>query len=226
VRDGSSVEISVADTGIGLAPETLQHVFQMYVQVGSPLERTEAGLGIGLALAKALIDLHGGQISAESAGLGHGTTIRVRLAAAAGPPPEIAPATPAVVDTQTGGAVLIADDNRDAAESLAALLRLAGHRAVTVSDGVAAIAEIERLRPRVALLDIGMPGKTGYEVAAHVRGQPWGGAVSLVALTGWGQSTDRARALAAGFDEHWVKPVDAGRAVEFCNENLGAPQPQ
>ncbi len=228
-REGSDVALSVTDSGIGLAPETLQNIFQMFVQAAPPLERTESGLGIGLALAKALVDLHGGQITAESDGVGHGTTIRVRLplAAAQGDESAAAPLTAARDEpAENPGLVLIADDNRDAADSFAALLRLAGHRVVTVNDGAAAIAEIERSRPRVALLDIGMPGKTGYDVAAHVRAQPWGAEIALVATTGWGQATDRAHALAVGFDEHWVKPVDATRAIEFCNAKLASPRPQ
>jgi PAS domain S-box-containing protein len=226
VRDGAEVELSVTDSGIGLAPETVQNIFQMFVQVSPPLERTESGLGIGLALSKALVDLHGGHISAESAGKGHGTTIRVRLPLVAAPSAITAPPQAAAADAQAAGLVLVADDNRDGADSLAALLRLAGHRVVTVNDGNAALEEIERLRPRIALLDIGMPGKTGYDVAAHVRAQPWGAGVTLVALTGWGQATDRERALAVGFDEHWVKPVDVTKVVEFCAAKLGSPQPQ
>jgi PAS domain S-box-containing protein len=226
VRDGAEVELSVTDSGIGLAPETVQNIFQMFVQVSPPLERTESGLGIGLALSKALVDLHGGRISAESAGKGQGTTIRVRLPLVAAPSAITAPPQAAAADAQAAGLVLVADDNRDGADSLAALLRLAGHRVVTVNDGNAALEEIERLRPRIALLDIGMPGKTGYDVAAHVRAQPWGAGVTLVALTGWGQATDRERALAVGFDEHWVKPVDVTKVVEFCAAKLGSPQPQ
>ena len=215
--DGGTVEVAVTDNGIGIAPEALEDIFQMFVQIGSPLERTESGLGIGLALAKALVELHGGRISAESAGIGRGTTFRVRLPVAPEPEGEVAaPTLAAAANSPTAKLVLVADDNRDAAETLAALLKMAGHRVITVNDGVAALNEIERSRPQLAFVDIGMPGKTGYDIAAHVRAQPWGGAITLVAITGWGQASDRARALEAGFDEHWVKPVDGTLAVEFA----------
>jgi PAS domain S-box-containing protein len=215
--DGGTIEIAVTDNGIGVAPEALEDIFQMFVQIGSPLERTESGLGIGLALAKALVEVHGGQISAESAGTGLGTTFRVRLPLAPAPVRDVAtPATTAAADSPAAKLVLVADDNRDAAETLATLLKMGGHRVVTVNDGVTALDEIERSRPHLAFVDIGMPGKTGYDIAAHVRAQPWGGAITLIALTGWGQASDRARALEAGFDEHWVKPVDGTLAVEFA----------
>ena len=215
--DGGTVEIAVTDNGIGVAPEALEDIFRMFVQIGSPLERTESGLGIGLALAKALVELHGGQISAESAGTGLGTTFRVRLPLAPAPVRDVAtPAIAAAADSPAAKLVLVADDNRDAAETLATLLKIGGHRVVTVNDGVTALNEIERSRPHLAFVDIGMPGKTGYDIAAHVRAQPWGGAITLIALTGWGQASDRARALEAGFDEHWVKPVDGTLAVEFA----------
>jgi len=223
--DADTVEVTVTDNGIGIAPEALDNMFQMFVQFGSPLERTESGLGIGLALAKALVELHGGRISAESAGIGQGTTFRVRLPLAQSPVRDVAaPTLAAAADSPTAKLVLVADDNRDAAETLAALLKMGGHRVVTVNDGVTALDEIERSRPHLAFVDIGMPGKTGYHIAAHVRAQPWGGEMTLVALTGWGQASDRARALEAGFDEHWVKPVDGTLAVEFCGAALRSPR--
>ena len=224
--DGDTVEITVTDNGIGVAPEALDSIFQMFVQVGSPLERTESGLGIGLSLAKALVELHGGRISAESAGIGRGTTFRVRLPRAPAPVRDVAVPTKAAADSAPARLVLVADDNRDAAETLAALLTMGGHRVVTVNDGVTALNEIERSRPHLAFVDIGMPGKTGYDIAAHVRAQPWGNEMTLVAITGWGQASDRARALEAGFDEHWVKPVDGALAVEFCGAALRSPRNQ
>src|SRR6185436_15031721 len=225
--DADTVEVTVTDNGIGIAPEALDNMFQMFVQFGSPLERTESGLGIGLALAKALVELHGGRISAESAGIGQGTTFRVRLPLAQSPVRDVAaPTLATAADSPAEKLVLVADDNRDAAETLSALLKLGGHRVVTVNDGVTALDEIERSRPHLAFVDIGMPGKTGYDIAAHVRAQPWGGEMTLVALTGWGQASDRARALEAGFDEHWVKPVNGALAVEFCGAALRSPRSQ
>lgn len=216
--DANTVVISVTDNGVGIAPDVIGTIFEMFVQVGASLDRTDGGLGIGLALAKGLVDLHGGEISAESAGLGLGTTITLRLPRTSAPADQpVAASTAPAAAEQPRVRVLIADDNRDAAESLAVLLRLENHEVATAHDGTSALQILASLRPHVALLDIGMPHKNGYEVADHVRAQPWGRAMTLVALTGWGQANDRARALQAGFDEHWVKPVDPAAAVAFCN---------
>lgn len=174
--------------------------------------------GIGLALAKGLVEMHGGTIAARSAGSAQGTELIVTL-----PPVSAAPAAPAarptaapVLPPSSGVAVLVADDNRDAAQSLAILLRLAGHEVTAVHDGLAAWELIERARPAIALLDIGMPQLNGYEIAARVRAAPWGREITLIALTGWGQASDRKRALTAGFDEHWVKPIAPEVATELC----------
>jgi PAS domain S-box-containing protein len=218
-RDDSSATIRVVDSGVGLARDSLAKIFDMFVQVGSPLERTEGGLGIGLALAKGLVELHGGTIAAHSAGTGHGTELTVRLPLASAAAQEPQPArNPRVSEAPpaSGLQVLVADDNLDAAESLSQLLRLAGHDVTTVHDGGAAWERIESSRPAIALLDIGMPQLNGYEVAARVRASPWSDETTLIALTGWGQASDRARALTAGFDEHWVKPIAPEIAIEYC----------
>jgi PAS domain S-box-containing protein len=217
-HDDSGVAIRVVDNGVGVAPDALAKIFDMFVQIGSPLERTEGGLGIGLALAKGLVELHGGTIAAHSAGLGQGTEVTVRLPLASAAQSTQPAQTPATAAAPPGLAlrVLVADDNRDAAESLAMLLRLAGHDVTTAHDGGTAWELIERSRPAIALLDIGMPQLNGYEIAARVRAAPWSPDITLIALTGWGQSSDRARALTAGFDEHWVKPIAPETAIEFC----------
>jgi CheY-like chemotaxis protein/anti-sigma regulatory factor (Ser/Thr protein kinase) len=208
-RDGGVV-VSVRDTGIGIAPEHLPRLFEMFSQVDSALERSQGGLGIGLALVRGLVEMHGGTVEARSEGRGKGSEFVVRLPAAggtttrdAGPPGESgkAPAPP-------GRRILVADDNRDAADSLAEMLRLGGHEVHAAHDGLEAVEAAGWFRPEVAVLDIGMPRLNGYEAARRIREQPWGRAMTLVALTGWGQEEDRRRAAEAGFDHHLTKPVD------------------
>ena len=206
-EDGHAV-IRVRDNGIGLSEASREQVFQMFSQVSPALTRSEGGLGIGLSLSRGLVEMHGGTIEAHSAGLGQGAEFVVRLPALAAAPTaataEPAPAEANAADTRE---VLIADDNLDAASSLALLLELAGHRVHTARDGQEALEVAERTRPDVAILDIGMPGLNGYQVASAIRSQPWGRAVRLIALTGWGQHEEQQRARSAGFDHHCTKPT-------------------
>ncbi|HEX5045673.1 MAG TPA: CHASE3 domain-containing protein [Gammaproteobacteria bacterium] len=217
-RDGAEVVVRVADNGVGLTTESLARIFEMFVQIAPPLERTEGGLGIGLALAKGLVQLHGGSIEAQSAGVGQGTELTVRLPLArAGARVESPPtARASAARAASGLRIVVADDNRDAAKSLAALLQLYGHRVEVTHDGEDALEALERHRPALALLDIGMPKLNGYEVARRVRAETWGRATKLVAVTGWGQDNDRDRAIAAGFDDHWVKPIEPDAALALC----------
>jgi CheY-like chemotaxis protein len=194
----------------------------MFAQVKPTLDRKEAGLGIGLSLSKALIELHGGTLEARSAGSGNGSEFIVRIALA-GPATQTAPPTPAppagdasADSTARPVRVFIADDNRDACDSLEMLLSLEHHEVRTAYDGERAFERIAAFLPQIALLDIGMPGMNGYELAAKIREQPWGAGIHLVALTGWGQETDRQRALDAGFDAHLVKPVDFPELIAIC----------
>jgi PAS domain S-box-containing protein len=207
-RAGDEIVISVADNGIGIPAESLEAVFAMFSQVKAAQDRSDGGLGIGLALSKGLIELHGGTIQAHSAGPGRGSEFVVHLPAgdhALRRTPKMArPAEPPSAPRR----VLIADDNRDAADSLAMILRMDGHDVTVVHDGPSALAAFDAARPEVALLDIGMPGLDGYDVARRVRQGPLGRAVKLVAITGWGQDSDKARALAAGFDHHLTKPLE------------------
>jgi len=207
-RDGQQAVIHLRDTGIGIAVAELPRLFDMFTQVDSSLERTRDGLGIGLTLVKTLVEMHGGTVEARSEGLGRGSEFVVRLpilAEASSPRPRetIRAAAPTVRRR-----VLIVDDNEDSAESLAMLLQLSGHETHVAHDGVEATDMAQCVRPDVILLDIGLPGLNGYEVCRRIRAQPWGSAVTLVAVTGWGQQEDRQRAREAGFDTHVVKPVE------------------
>jgi CheY-like chemotaxis protein len=214
-RDGGKASIGITDNGIGLTQDALANIFRMFVQIGSPFDRGEGGLGVGLALSKGLVELHGGEIEARSAGLGTGSTFIVRLPLAE-PQGEVAAPAPRVAETprSAGLHILVADDNRDAAATLAMLLELGGHHVEVVQDGAQALEAISRSRFDLALLDIGMPNVNGYDVARRVRAN--GHSITLVALTGWGKATDRDEALAAGFDHHWVKPIEPAKALDLC----------
>lgn len=207
-RRGDEAEVIVRDDGIGIAPEALPRVFDMFMQVDHPIERRAGGLGIGLTLVRQLVELHGGTVSAHSEGLGRGTEMRVRLPLAASSGVAAASPAPAVAPPPGGLRILVADDNRDNVETLALMLELQGHRVATAHDGVEALAAAERERPHVAFLDLGMPELNGYDVCRAVRALPFGAEVCIVALTGWGQEDDRRRTRDAGFDHHLVKPVD------------------
>jgi PAS domain S-box-containing protein len=207
-RFGDQVAASVTDTGIGIAAEYLPRVFEMFSQAAPALERSQGGLGIGLALVRGLVEMHGGSVEARSDGPGTGSEFVVRLPVAAPP----APATPhagngAAPPPRGRKRVLVADDNQDAADSLAVLLRLWGHEVHAVHDGQEAVDAAAWFRPEVVILDIGMPRLNGYEAARHIREQARDG-VMLVAVTGWGQEQDRRLAAEAGFDRHMTKPID------------------
>ncbi|HEY3655077.1 MAG TPA: ATP-binding protein [Steroidobacteraceae bacterium] len=206
--------IEVADSGIGIRAEALPTIFAMFAQVPSTRDRSEGGLGIGLALTKGLIELHGGKIEARSAGLGRGSQFTVRLPRRAEVSQRESAREQATV-SPVSRRILIADDNRDSAESLAALLELDGHEVTIVHDGAGAIAAFAHACPEIALLDIGMPGLNGYEVARRLRQSHPASAATLIAITGWGQEDDKVRARAAGFDHHLTKPVDLQRLSEL-----------
>jgi signal transduction histidine kinase len=207
--------MSVEDSGIGIAAEDLPRVFGMFAQVRSAQEHAAGGLGIGLALARGIVDLHGGRIEAASGGPGQGSRFTVRLPGAS----RASIAEPAARAALNGHAahkrILLADDNRDAAESLAIILRLEGHEVELAHDGSAALESFALRRPDVALLDIGMPKINGYEVAREIRARPEGDAVLLIAITGWAQDSDRARSRDAGFDHHLTKPVEPETLIEL-----------
>jgi PAS domain S-box-containing protein len=204
-RDGDQVRVSVKDNGIGIPADNLERIFDMFAQVDRSIEQSQGGLGIGLTLVKRLLQMHGGSISAHSDGVDRGSEFVVRLPVVAAPTDSAAPPTPEPV---RGHRVLVVDDNTDAAVSLAMLLEMTGNTAFTAHDGAAAIEAAERHRPDVLLLDIGLPKMNGHDVCRHVRAQPWGRDIIVIALTGWGQEHDRKRSRDAGFDGHLVKPVD------------------
>jgi signal transduction histidine kinase/ActR/RegA family two-component response regulator len=211
-EDGHAVA-SVADTGVGLAPADLEKIFDMFVQVGAP--HTSGGLGLGLTLVRSIVEHHGGRVEARSAGPGRGAEFVVRLPLA----PSAAAATAPAVALPANGArrrVLVVDDNIDAAETIANLLRLEGHRVETAFDGAAAVRVSEALQPDIAFIDLNMPVMDGYELARRLRTLPFGRSIRLVALTGIGKSDDLERTRAAGFDLHITKPADPAQVSELA----------
>ena len=204
-REGNDAVVSVRDNGMGIPPDELETIFEMFTQLERRQERAQGGLGIGLALVRRLVQLHGGSVVARSAGYGQGSEFIVRLPALDAHAQAETPAAP-----QRGAArrVLVADDNADSAESIAMLLRIDGHEIVIAHDGIEALKLAREHRPDVMLLDIGMPGLSGHDVCREVRKEPWGRDVRMIALTGWGQEDDHRRSGEAGFDDHLVKPAD------------------
>jgi signal transduction histidine kinase len=226
-REGSDAVLSVRDGGIGIQADRLDGVFEMFSQVETALSRSRGGLGIGLSLTQRLVEMHGGTVVARSKGLGHGSEFVVRLPLASESREEVAPAPPEDRAPPPRGQpvaglrILVADDNRDAAETLAALLGLTGHTVRNVHDGEAALAAAADFAPQVVLLDIGMPKLNGYETCRRLRAQPGGAGMKIVAITGWGQSEDLRSSEEAGFDKHLVKPVDPQELIALLN-TLGA----
>jgi signal transduction histidine kinase len=215
---GGEAVIRVSDTGIGISAETLPKVFEMFSQVKSARDGSDGGLGIGLALSRGLVELHGGRIVARSAGLGHGSEFSVYLPLATRAALEPEPMSPTAHSKNANRTVLIADDNVDAAESLAMLLRLDGHHVEVAGNGTEAVELFDKLHPDVAILDIGMPGMNGYEAARRIRARPEGKGIALIAVTGWGQEADKARAAAAGFDHHFTKPVEPEALISLIGK--------
>ena len=234
-REGPQAVVRVVDDGVGIEAEDLSRLFGMFTQLGTDIDRSQSGLGIGLWLARALTHLHGGTLEAHSEGAGRGSEFVVRLpllVGAVAPPPSVDPRDPqAARPARPPLTVLIADDKTDIADSLAELLRLEGHTVHVTYNGEAAVEVARRVQPHVAVLDLGMPGRDGYEVCRTLRAEPWGARLTLVAQTGWGLPEHRSRARQAGFDHHLVKPADpadlvaildaAGRAVAGAHDGRG-----
>jgi signal transduction histidine kinase len=207
-RLGNEAVLRVTDNGIGVDPDSLPRVFEMFSQVGRPLDRPSNGLGIGLALVRTLVELHGGSVEAHSDGPGTGTQLTVRLPLLEPAAVRVPARLPAADTTELPPSrILVVDDNADAAEALAFMLRAAGHNVNTAHDGLEALEIAPDFLPDIVLLDLGMPNLNGYDTAGRIREQSWGRDISLIALTGWGQPKDRDRTLRAGFNAHLVKPV-------------------
>jgi PAS domain S-box-containing protein len=219
-RSRKEAVLRVRDNGVGIAPEMLPHVFDMFMQAESSTNRSQGGLGIGLTLVRRLVEMHGGAIEARSAGLGKGSEFLARLPALTEPASDIAPKAAADISSQTPGGprrVLIVDDNEDSAESMAVLLRLRGHEVRLSYDGQSALEEAHAFKPDVMFLDLNLPRMDGYEVARRLRQEPAMRDMMLVAMTGYGQEEDRQRTREAGFHLHMVKPVDFDKIEELLS---------
>ena len=220
---GGDAVLRVRDTGVGIAPEMLPRIFDMFVQGARRPDGGAGGLGLGLTLVRRIAELHGGSVEAASEGLGRGSAFTLRLPAMAAPPPPEPPAVPGSRNGDRRRRVVIVEDNADAREMLRFALELAGHDVHEAHDGPSGLEAVLRLRPDVALIDIGLPEFDGYQVARMIRTQA-GTSIHLVALTGYGQPDDRRQALEAGFDAHLVKPVEPGTlqaAVEAARDVPG-----
>jgi signal transduction histidine kinase/ActR/RegA family two-component response regulator len=218
-RSGSDVEVAVSDTGVGIAPDMLEKIYELFLQGDRSLERRHGGLGIGLTIVKRLVELHQGSVVARSDGSGAGSTFTVTLPLAATTAEHAVAEEVAAPTAAEPQRILVADDNPDSVESLSALLEQSGHEVRTACDGASAVAAAEAFRPEVVLLDVGMPNMNGYEACRRIREHEWGRNMLVIALTGWGQREDRARSQAAGFDQHFVKPVDPKILLAYLNRH-------
>jgi CheY-like chemotaxis protein len=211
--------VAVKDVGVGIAPDMLPRIFEMFNQGG---HTSGGGLGIGLSLARRLVEMHGGSIEAHSDGIGKGATFTVRLPIAELSQSERSSKSPHSADASGSPAlkrrILVADDNRDVVESFQIMLRILGHEVQTALDGLEAIEKAEQFRPDVIILDVGMPMLDGYETASRIRQRPWSRDVVLIAVTGWGNEKDKLKSAAAGFNVHLVKPVDATTILEALDQ--------
>ncbi len=221
-REGNNVVIRVRDTGIGIPPEKLSEIFTLFNQADHSSARTQGGLGIGLTIVKSLVELHGGQVEAASDGLGTGSEFTVRL------PVAECPAAADELPRESSGAprisrILVVDDNVDTARGLEVLLNLSGHEVMVAHCGIDAIALARARTPQFILLDLGLPGMSGYDVASRLRAEPCGQQATIVAVSGYAQDEDRQRTKAAGFDHHLVKPVSFNELLTLLDpERPGA----
>jgi CheY-like chemotaxis protein len=220
--DGQVV-VSVRDDGVGIAADMMPKLFTLFTRGPTTANGVDGGLGVGLAMVRGLVELHGGTVEARSEGLGRGSEFIVRLPVGQLPEDRTAPHVPDGVDTALASLrVLVVDDNRDAADTCATMLELSGHQVRAAYNGTQALQVGEAFQPHIVLLDIGLPDINGYEVARRIRATGWGAGLPLVAVTGWGKEEDRRRAFEAGFDHYLTKPV-APAAVESVVNSAAAP---
>jgi signal transduction histidine kinase/ActR/RegA family two-component response regulator len=216
------VTVRVRDNGIGISPELLPYVFELFAQADHSLARTQGGLGIGLTVVKRLVEMHGGRVEARSEGPGRGSEFSVRLPRVPAPAPsEERVVSQKNVKGSDKARVMIVDDNHDAVEMLSILLGLEGYEVAVAYDGPSALVEVETFQPQVMLLDVGMPGMDGYEVAKELRAREATKSLIIIALTGYGQPEDRALAKSAGFTDHLTKPVDPKSLSAMLNSYIG-----
>jgi PAS domain S-box-containing protein len=213
-REGNHVVLVVKDSGIGMPADQLDGIFEMFAQVDDESERPRRGLGIGLTLVRRLVQLHGGTVTARSEGRGLGSEFEVRLPVL-NAYSELEQPPPLEAEEGVTRRILVVDDNRDSADSIATLLQMSGHKTFMVHTGLAAVDAAERFHPDVVLLDVGLPEISGVEACRRIRSNPWGKGMIIVALTGWGQENDRRNTREAGFDAHLVKPVDYGELLQL-----------
>jgi CheY-like chemotaxis protein len=204
--------VRVKDTGIGIEPEMLPKIFDLFRQSGQGLDRAQGGLGLGLAIVRSLVDLHGGEVTASSPGRGHGSEFMIRLPAApASVTVPVSPDVPTAAGAPSGCRILIVDDNEDAADMMATSLGLFGYEVSVAHDGPSALKVIRTFKPHLALLDIGLPVMDGYELARCLRNDPSLEGIRLIAVTGYGLEEDRRRSHDAGFEAHLIKPIDLAK---------------
>jgi CheY-like chemotaxis protein/anti-sigma regulatory factor (Ser/Thr protein kinase) len=223
VRDGGEVVLQVEDNGIGISPATLPHLFDKFVQERQALDRSRGGLGLGLAIVKSMVLLHGGSVSARSEGEGRGSVFEVRVPACGDVAQRGLPAPAAHADAPepSGCTVLMVDDNPDVLEAMCAMLEMSGHEVVALADPAAALKLHESFAPAVAILDIGLPGMSGHELAIELRKRPGFAATRFVAMSGYGQAEDHGRSEAAGFCAHLVKPVGGAEVAALIDSLAG-----
>jgi signal transduction histidine kinase len=205
-QEGSDVVVKVRDNGVGIPPDMLPRIFDMFTQVDHSLERSQGGLGIGLNLVRGLAEMHGGRVEVRSDGPGKGSEFVVRLSVMLSP--DRGYGQDGSNRCTSAYRILVVDDSQDSVDSLGMLLELRGHETRTASDGLEAVAVATAFRPDLVLLDIGLPKLNGYDACRRIREQPWGETIVIIALTGWGQEEDKCRSKEAGFNLHMVKPVD------------------